>query len=410
MDHQTNIINFVPEELPSYRPDVDVLYSKELPNNGVHTTIIGMPKSAAVQIETEGSTLSTSKKTSNRHLDSVMYFLHAAKLAFIAKKKGFHLIQVRDMVWVGLICLVVAKIIKLPYTYWVSFLYAESRTMRAKDKSENIPSWKRPIILSRGLLEEFILYRLILPHSDRVYVQSDFMLKYMQQKGLNKDDMMVVPMGVDFDKIDDFATTEAKKIEKWGDAPVIGYLGSLDRLRKLEVIISAFKQAKQVVPDLKLLFVGDSEVEKDREYLQHTADEMGLSDDFHITGWVQIQEAWSYLKGVDMVIGFMNRGLLLDVSTPTKAMEYMALKKPMICNDSPDQQFVIEQSGCGRVTDGTSESYAEAMIELAQQPMAQSELDAGFNYIKHHRSYAAIGKHVASDIHHVVKQKIKKGW
>ncbi|HGO5293527.1 hypothetical protein EQ875_01678 [Photobacterium damselae subsp. damselae] len=404
MDNKVNVINFVPEELPSYRPDVDVLYSKELPKEGVRTTIIGMPKDETIKIESNDSTLVTSKKTTNRHLDSLVYFFTAAKMSFKAKQNGFQLIQVRDMVWVGLICLLIAKMIKLPYTYWVSFLYAESRSMRARDKSENIPSWKRPIILARGLLEEFILYHIILPHSDRVYAQSDFMLNYMKNKGIDENSMMVVPMGVDFEKIDAFSETEANKIESWGDAPVIGYLGSLDRLRKLEVIIEAFQEAKKTVPELKLLFVGDSEVAKDRDFLQQTADDMGLTEDFCITGWVQTHEAWAYLKGVDMVIGFMNRGLLLDVSTPTKAMEYMALKKPMICNDSPDQQFVIQESGCGRVTDGSVKSYAQSMIELALQPMTQSELDAGFNYIKNNRSYASIGQQVAADIKNVVNQ------
>ncbi|HIF9197792.1 TPA: glycosyltransferase [Photobacterium damselae] len=404
MDNKVNVINFVPEELPSYRPDVDVLYSKELPKEGVRTTIIGMPKDETIKIESNDSTLVTSKKTTNRHLDSLVYFFTAAKMSIKAKKNSFQLIQVRDMVWVGLICLLISKMIKLPYTYWVSFLYAESRIMRARDKSENIPSWKRPIILARGLLEEFILYHIILPHSDRVYAQSDFMRNYMKKKGIDENSMMVVPMGVDFEKIDAFSEAEANKIESWSDAPVIGYLGSLDRLRKLEVIIEAFHEAKKTVPELKLLFVGDSEVAKDREYLQQTADDMGLTEDFYITGWVQTHEAWAYLKGVDMVIGFMNRGLLLDVSTPTKAMEYMALKKPMICNDSPDQQFVIQESGCGRVTDGSVESYAQSMIELALHPMTQSELDAGFSYIKNNRSYASIGQQVAADIKNVVNQ------
>lgn len=93
MNTKINVINFVPEELPSYRPDVDVLYSKELPKEGVNTTIVGMPKTETVNIQTEGSTLKTSKKTANRHLDSVVYFFNAAKLAFSAKKKVFNLFK-----------------------------------------------------------------------------------------------------------------------------------------------------------------------------------------------------------------------------------------------------------------------------------------------------------------------------
>ncbi|MFV0575462.1 MAG: glycosyltransferase [Vibrio sp.] len=402
------VVNFVPEELPSYRPDVDVLYSKELPKQGVHTTIFGMPLESNVDIKGQDTHLLTSKKTSNRHLDSLVYFFQSAKLAFSAKKHQFNLIQVRDMVWVGLMCLIISKLIKLPMTYWVSFLYAESRTMRAKDKNENIPKWKRPIILSRGLLEEFVIYKIILPHAERVYVQSHFMMDYMHtKKNIPIDKMLVVPMGVDFEKIDGFSEVMAQKVEQWGNAPVVGYLGSLDRLRKLETIIDAFYQAKQSVPELKLLFVGDSEVQMDRDFLQKYAEDLGLKDDFYITGWIATQEAWAYLKGVDMVIGFMNRGLLLDVSTPTKAMEYMALKKPMICNDSPDQLFVVTESNCGRITDGSSESYAEAIVGLVKQPMAQPELDRGFEFIRSQRSYECIGQMVSKDIFNVIKQDRK---
>ncbi|SMY35232.1 glycosyltransferase [Photobacterium andalusiense] len=404
MASKIKIINFVPEELPSYRPDVDVLYSKELPKQGVETTIVGIPKKEAIFIKGNDTTLMTSKKMSNKHLDSLAYFFNACKLSLQAKKDGYDVIQARDMVWVGLFTLLAAKLTKLPFTYWVSFLYAESRTMRAKDKNENIPRWKRPILLAKGLIEEFVLYRFILPHSDRVYVQSDFMFNYMKNKGVDPKTMMVVPMGVDFDKIDESVATEPKYIPQWQDSIVIGYLGSLDRLRKLETIVQAFKQAKEQVPNLKLLFVGDSEITRDRECLIEEAQKLGVADDFIITGWVPTQEAWAYLKGVDMVIGFMNRGLLLDVSTPTKAMEYMALKKAMICNDSPDQQYVIEQSHCGRVTDGSSESYANAMIDLAQNPMSEQELDAGYNYIKNNRSYSYLGQQVADDIKNVLNK------
>ncbi|OBU17230.1 hypothetical protein AYY19_10995 [Photobacterium aquimaris] len=404
MASKIKIINFVPEELPSYRPDVDVLYSKELPKQGVETTIVGIPKKEAIFIKGNDTTLMTSKKMSNKHLDSLAYFFNACKLSLHAKKNGYDVIQARDMVWVGLFTLLAAKLTKLPFTYWVSFLYAESRTMRAKDKNENIPRWKRPILLAKGLVEEFVLYRFILPHSDRVYVQSDFMFNYMKNKGVDPKTMMVVPMGVDFDKIDESAATEPKYIPQWQDSIVIGYLGSLDRLRKLETIVQAFQQAKEQVPNLKLLFVGDSEITRDRECLVEEAQKLGVADDFIITGWVPTQEAWAYLKGVDMVIGFMNRGLLLDVSTPTKAMEYMALKKAMICNDSPDQQYVIEQSDCGRVTDGSSESYANAMIDLAQNPMSEQELDAGYNYIKNNRSYSYLGQQVADDIKNVLNK------
>lgn len=398
------VISFVPEVLPSYRPDVDILYSKELPERNVKTTVVGLPKDKILNITKNGSTLLTSKPMNNEFINSFVYFFFALRLAAKAKKSDFDVIIVRDMVWVGIFCLLIAKINKVPFTYWSSFLYAESRAMRANDKNEHISFWKRPLLLIRGVVEAFILYRCILPLSKRVYVQSENMFNYMKAKGICSKKMMVVPMGVDFDKIDDMVKIEPHKIEKWQNTKVIGYLGSLDRLRKLEVIIQAFKLAKTDVADLKLLFIGDSEIGSDREFLLKEAKRLGVETDFIITGWLPTQEAWAYLKGVDIVIGFMDRNLLLDVSTPTKVMEYMALKKAMICNDSPDQKFVVEQSACGRITDGSSLSYAKAMIELAQKPMSQNELDAGYNYIKSHRSYSYLGEQVANDIKNILNK------
>ena len=45
-----------------------------------------------------------------KQLNLLNLFLYALKLAIQVKKKDFYLIQVRDMVGVGLFCLLVAKV------------------------------------------------------------------------------------------------------------------------------------------------------------------------------------------------------------------------------------------------------------------------------------------------------------
>ena len=74
-------------------------------------------------------------------------------------------------------------------------------------------------------------------------------------------------------------------------------VGQLGRLRKREMIIQAFKQAKEQVPNLKLLFIvycllfiGDSEIDQDRQYLLEEDQKLGVADDFIITDWVSIEE------------------------------------------------------------------------------------------------------------------------
>jgi hypothetical protein len=75
-------------------------------------------------------------------------------------------IQVRDMVSIGLLGLIIARCKGIPFAYWMSFLMCEDAS-RARALVAAHGGLRHRLVLFKGLLEERLLYRFILPHTTR---------------------------------------------------------------------------------------------------------------------------------------------------------------------------------------------------------------------------------------------------
>lgn len=91
------------------------------------------------------------------------------------------------------------------------------------------------------------------------------------------------------------------------------------------------------------------------------------------------------------------RGPLLDCGSPTKVPEYLALGLPVVGNDNPDQQALIEATGAGRCVPYTPEAFAAAVLELLALPAGERQrmVDAGRRYVQAHRDYPRLAQQLA---------------
>jgi glycosyltransferase involved in cell wall biosynthesis len=89
---------------------------------------------------------------------------------------------------------------------------------------------------------------------------------------------------------------------------------------------------------------------------------------------------------------------LLDVSSPTKVPEYLALGVPVVCNDNPDQAEVIAATGCGLCVPFTAQDFADAALALLGQGDEQlaKMQRAATAYLGQHRDYAHIAGALAA--------------
>ncbi|BCL74677.1 hypothetical protein JHS3_04130 [Jeongeupia sp. HS-3] len=386
------MIQFVPETLPTHRADVQALFARYLPRLGITNDIVGYARTqpSSVPLEWGGGEI-VAVGAGQRKL--LAHFGFAATLFNAGMRRDYRLLQVRDMVWAGLLGLIVAKLTGKRFCYWMSFLMSESRMRRARDRSESVSALKRPLLFAKGWLEYQLLYRLILPQADHVFTQSAAMSDYVAGKGIAAARLSAVPMGVDLERV---AAITPQRWPAWPDGPVVCYLGALDRLRGLEVLIEAIAQLQQTLPGVRLLLIGDGSHPPERAFLEQRAAELGVGDVVQITGWLPSEQAWSLVAACDVALSYVPRGFLFDVSSPTKLAEYLSIGMPSVANDSPDQAVVLGDSERGWLTDGSADGFVKSITVALQQPaIARLRAAAGRAYIEQHRSYARLAEGVA---------------
>ncbi|AOY01894.1 glycosyltransferase [Jeongeupia sp. USM3] len=387
------LIQFVPETLPTHRPDVQALFARYLPRLGIRNDIVGYAAGAPAPDWGGGDCVAVG--AGRGKLGAHLHF--AATLLKAGLDRRYDVLQVRDMVWAGALGLLLARLSGKRFCYWMSFLMSESRMRRARDRSESVAAWKRPLLFAKGWLEYQLLYRLILPLADHVFTQSDAMRDYVAGRGIAAARLSAVPMGVDLERV---AAVTPQRWPGWpagSEGPVVCYLGALDRLRGLEVLIDAIAQLQAAVPGVRLLLIGDGSHPPERAFLERRAAELGIAGLVCVTGWLPSERAWSLVAGCDLALSYVPRGFLFDVSSPTKLAEYLSIGMPSVANDSPDQAAVLGDSERGWLTDGTASGFVKSITFALHEPdIARLRAADGRAYIEQHRSYARLAEGVAA--------------
>ena len=389
------ILQFVPEALPTYRADVAVLFGKYLPRHNIHSTIVGKSENAAATPQGFTEVLRGPYFKSNA-LRELAFFWLCLRTLLKANNSNSDLIQVRDMVPIGLVALLIARMKGIPFAYWVSFLMCEGRIEHAKTHLARRASLRNRLKLVKGIVERSILYRFLLPRARHTFVQSDAMLQYIAGHGIAAEKMTAVPMGVDMELFN-ATPVQGRRLDGWEGVPMLAYLGTLNQARKLEHVIDALLQVRQTIPNARLLLIGEASTAGGADALLAYAASLGLDTAVKITGWLPSAEAWALLASADVAISYVPRNTLFDVSSPTKLLEYLALGIASVGNDIPDQEYVLHKSNAGWLTKSTAPAMAEAILDILQSPEAARQRAAGGPaFIDEHRSYRVLSAQLAA--------------
>jgi len=389
------ILYLTAEEWPTYRSDLTVLFGKYLPRLGVYSDLVTASGDIG-QTETAwpGGNRLLCSRPSNRALQYVIKFYHQAKVLIASDYSDYDAIQVRDMALIALVAVVVAKFKSIPFYYWLSYPQSEGQIHRAKARGmrAGMRFW---FPLLQGYIGQWLVYKLIMPHANHVFVQSQTMLEMVAQRGIARERMTPVPMGVDIEAL--------ALIPPPIEAPflkgkrVLVYLGTLDRVRKIELLFEMLALLKASVPNVLLVIVGDTEDEVHGAWLKEQAIKLGVNELVFWTGWLPMQTAWSYVLAAEIGLSPVPRGYLLDMGSPTKAIEYMALGLPVVMNDNPDQYEVANTSGAGLCVPLNAHDFAAAVLALLNSPDKQQRYQLlGRTYVTKERSYEMIAQRVAA--------------
>lgn len=389
-----HLLQFVPESLPTFRSDVAVLFGKYLPCDGIQCHIIGMPGKG--ESTNQGfASVQRANGIGGRWRQEFSYLILCLRTLLGVRKQPYDIIQVRDMVSIGLLAMLVARMKGIPFVYWISYLLTEDRIERGRTAIKLGAGFRYRLVLLKGLIERAILYGIVLPGARHIFVQSEAMKKLMVLRGIQLDKLTAVPMGVDTEILFPGSVVR-RRLPGWKGIPLIAYLGTLDTSRRLHELVDVLSTLRVRYPQARLLFIGGTPSRSDTDELLAYVNRLGLNDAVHVTGWLPAREAWSLLAGADAAISYIPRSEILDVSSPTKLLEYLALGIPCVGNDNPAQVEVLLASGAGWLSKSSVEDMSQAISEILLDPeSAHKRAAAGPAYIDKIHSYYVLATMVA---------------
>jgi glycosyltransferase involved in cell wall biosynthesis len=176
----------------------------------------------------------------------------------------------------------------------------------------------------------------------------------------------------------------------------IGYLGTCERARRVDFLFEVIAQLRSTGRDVRLRLVGDAWSPADQQWLRQTAVELGVSEAIEITGWLPSADARSRLLDCNVAVSIVPPDPLLDVASPTKLVEYLALGMPVIANHHPDQDEVLAESGAGLSAPFVVDEFAAAVARLQDDPSALTAMAShGPAYVGRHRNYETMAQDLA---------------
>lgn len=336
------------------------------------------------------------RRSASRLISQITALIHDVRVLWRARKVAYAVIQARDKILTGLVGLLAARMQGTRFVYWMSFPMPEGDLTRASAGGRSLGVLRLCVTWLRGHVNWWLLYRILLPRADHVFVQSDRMLEDVVAIGIRRSKLSAVPMGVDLEAVARQSLTPARDPRLLGRR-VIVYLGALERARRIDFLIEVLSRVKVTVPDVLLVLVGDSYEPTDRRWLGEAIRAAGVDGQVVQTGWLPTQLAWEYVKAAEVGISAIPPGPLFDCSSPTKAVEYMALGVPVVGNDLPDQRRVIAESGAGVCVPYEIQAFADAILGLLGDRTRAAAMGArGPGYVAAARSYAVISSEVAA--------------
>lgn len=297
------------------------------------------------------------------------------------------IIQVRDdrylaSFWAWL----AARVTGAKFVYWLSFPFPENDA----EKSRLTRGLRKMFLAGRARGAGWWLYHVLLRLADHVFVQSQQMCQDVASYGVAREKMTVVPMGV------------PQRLLDWVDkAPAavvrgrIAYLGTMASVRRLNVVIEAFALVRQRCPDATLLMVGEGNHPHERAALEQLAAARGLAGAVTFTGFIPLEQAWSHATTAEICLSPIYPNRVLRAGSPTKLVEYMALGRPVVANEHPEQTEILRESGAGLCVPWGAAEFADAMIWMLEHPQKANAMGAkGPAWVAANRTYPIIAETV----------------
>lgn len=388
------ILFFPREPFPTDRVRLNTLFGKVLLGRGHVIDIVMQAKdqsTAPGRVNWSGQNLWIGPAVSRRGVigriaNMIVGFTHDGRqLLRLARPSHYDCILVSDKYLVGALACAFARVRRMCFVFWLTFPYHEADIVLSRERG--LPA--SLFLAIRGRVAAALLRHAILPHSDHVLVQSERMANIFAEMGVEPARMTPIVTGIDLEGIE--PRTRAHQ-NLMASTITIAYLGTLVRERRLEVLIEMLPILKQRGIHARLLLIGDSAKPEDRRNLEQLASALQVSDLVTITGFLPRRDALNLARTADIGVSPFFPSKVLDVASPTKLIEYLALGLPVVANAHPDQSAVLKACRSGVCVPWGARHFARAITWISRRSEAQLTAmgQRGRDWVLANRSYDRI--------------------
>ncbi len=242
----------------------------------------------------------------------------------------------------------------------------------------------------QGTVSFLFVYKWLMHRADHVFVQSDQMARDVASYGVPLAKMTPVPMGVPPSLLEWLQKNPVDSV-----TGRVVYVGTLAKVRRLEMLIQAFAKVAEVKGNVSLIMVGDGDHPSERLFLEKETQRLGIADRVTFTGFIPMEDAWRFAATAQICISPFFPTFVLRSTSPTKLNEYFALGRPVVANDHPEQSLAIGQSGAGLCVPWGEVDFAAAILQLLDHPEEAEAMAAkGPRWVKENRTYDRIADQV----------------
>ena len=370
------------------RPEVTEIYGEYMPRFGHKLTWItpSIEKGGKVQ---EKSFKGVKIYTIPRPLASllplkifnlVLYLIKEYRLlTAIFKKEKYDIIQVKNDVFTTLVALRIKKKNNIPLVFQYS-----SPVMQGYENT------KYHIL---GKIHDIASVRIINRANLILTTSSERMGRYLVEKGVPKSKIMATANHVNTDLFSPEVPKRESLNKYSNERQIVLYVGTMDKKRELDILVKSFAMVRKRVADVILIMVGDG---TDKTNLEKLAHDLDIQNHVIFTGEVPYFEVPSFIATADIAISPIPPKWYFVISSPLKLIEYMSVAKPVVANEEiPEHKEVLEESGGGICVPFTPEAFAEAIIELINNPEKAAEMGRrGREWVVQNRNYEILARQV----------------
>ena len=392
------LLYIVEDRFPPFRADVVDLFAKQMSarDHQIDWLMQRGPEASDLSspINWHGNTVyltprSEGKGLQGRILNNLLSMWGDLTILPLAIRGRYDIIQVRDKFFASLIAWLAARLTGARFIYWMSYPFAESKLYQARNRL--VPHHQ--LVWIKGQIIRIVLYKIILPLADHIFVQSERMKENIAQQSVSLAKMTAVSMGIRADQVGRAEDAVAPNTQ----APVLLHLGLIMQLRQSEILVRVLQQVRLRYPDASLLYVGDGQIPSDRQAVEREASRLGLSDAVTITGFLPMEQAWALVRKADVCLSTIAPIPVFLVSSPTKLIEYMAMAKCIVASELPEQCQVMRDSGVGHCISWDEKLFAKEVCNLLDDPERARIMAAkGPDWVRAHRTYDVIADLVES--------------